>query len=225
MILATTACSTTATIYQRDGMMMEGTIKGGSDEDIIVQPVYGPQRTVKRVDIADIDHPGNVHTIIGGITLGYGFLFVASTLPECRTSESGQGTACLGAFIPAGIGVGLLAWGLVTWLGSKNSADDTSLEPPLPRLPPPALPPPSAAPPAAAPPAPAGAVAPAAPTAVETALPPPPPAPGTAPQPAQPPPAPPAAAPPAPPPAAAPPAPAPAPAVPPPAPVVPGPTR
>ena len=156
-------CSTTATIHRSNGMMMEGTIEGGSSDSIVVSPRYGPRQEVPRNDIAEIDHPGNVHALIGGILLGYGILNIAVAYEQCQ--EDGDGAYCTGVFAPAAVGTGLLVWGLATWMGSTSSADDMSLPPtheppraPVPaQLPPrdavqPAAPPPAAAPPPGEPP-------------------------------------------------------------------------
>jgi hypothetical protein len=179
------ACSTTATIHRSNGMMMEGTIEGGSSDSIVVSPRYGPRQEVPRSDIAEIDHPGNVHALIGGILLGYGILNIAVAYEECQ--DTGDGAYCTGVFAPAAVGTGLLVWGLATWMGSTSSADDMSMEPmrrepapaPVPAqlpprdavqpaAPPPAAPAPSEPPPAAPPPA---APPPAAPPADEPMVP------------------------------------------------------
>jgi hypothetical protein len=188
------ACSTTATIYRSNGMMMEGTIEGGSPDAIVFTPKLGPRQEVPRNDIVEIDHPGNVHALLGGIFLGYGVTNIAINYDQCRRDEvSGEvsGRDCTAVFVPAGVGVGLLVWGLITWMGSTSAADDTSMEP-MQRAPgqqpvPAALPPRDAVEPAPAP----GAPVPAAPlpAAPAPAAPPPAAPPPAAPPPAAPPPA------------------------------------
>jgi hypothetical protein len=175
------ACSTTATIHRSNGMMMEGTIEGGSPDFIVVAPRHGRRQEVPRNEIAEIDHPGNVHALLGGIFLGAGILNLAVSYEDCRnTQDEGD---CVALFALPAVGTGLLVWGLATWMGSTSAADDTSMEPmrrpapapapvpaalppydavqpaPAPVAPPPAEPPPAsppqAAPPPAAPPPPA----------------------------------------------------------------------
>ena len=168
------ACSTTATIHRSNGMMMEGTIEGGSPDYIVVAPRYGRRQEVPRNEIAEIDHPGNVHALLGGIFLGYGIVNIAVGYEECQ--NNGDGAYCTGVFVPAAVGTGLLVWGLATWMGSTSSAEDMSMEPrarepapapvpaalpphdavqsaPAPLAPPPAEPPPAAPPPTSPPPA------------------------------------------------------------------------
>lgn len=118
------ACSTTATIYRSNGMMMEGSIEGGSPSSITVTPNYGAPQEVPRSDITEIDHPGNVHALVGGIVLAYGVANIAVGMEEC---ERQGGAFCVGVFTPAVIGTGMLIWGLATWIGSNSAADDTSL--------------------------------------------------------------------------------------------------
>ena len=118
------ACSTTATIYRSNGMMMEGSIEGGSPDSITVAPSYGAPQEVPRSDITEIDHPGNVHALVGGIVLAYGIANIAVGMEEC---ERQGGAYCVGVFTPAAIGTGMLIWGLATWISSNSAADDTSL--------------------------------------------------------------------------------------------------
>jgi hypothetical protein len=163
------ACSTTATIYRNSGMMMEGSIIGGSRDAILVEPNHGPRQEVPRDDIAEIDHPGNVHALVGGIVLAYGIGNIAVGMDECQNRTDQQAAFCVGVFTPAALGAGMLIWGLATWVGSKGSADDVSLpsmereEPTKPVSA--ALPPASAVRPAPAPAAPGPAPAAPAPAA------------------------------------------------------------
>ncbi|HEX6767314.1 MAG TPA: hypothetical protein VF103_17570, partial [Polyangiaceae bacterium] len=158
-------CSTTATITRSDGMMMEGRIEGGTPDGIIVQPRLGPETEVPRSSIIDIDHPGNVHATVGGITLGFGIWYLIAVSSECQSPASSRTACYLGASAPAVTGAALLAWGLAVWSGSSSAADDLTMKH-LPRTPQP-LPPPSAVPPPEPP-----------------LAPPPPPPPGAAPAPA-----------------------------------------
>jgi hypothetical protein len=166
------ACSTTATVVRTDGTRLEGTIEGGGPDHITLRPKLSGNQQIPRRQIKDIDHPGNVHAIIGGVVIGYGAAVVAGNWDECRERE--EVAMCGGMFLPAAVGVGMLIWGLGTWLGSSKAADDTSAprlaEPPplkpVPTLPPAPPPPPSASapPPPVEPPLPAAPPAPPAPT-------------------------------------------------------------
>ena len=119
-------CGTTATIYRSDELIFEGTIEGGSRDRILVTSKDGMRKEISREEIVDIDHPGNVHALIGGIVLAYGIGNIAVGMEECQSS--GDGAYCVGIFTPAAIGTGLLAWGLATWTGSRGSVNDTSMD-------------------------------------------------------------------------------------------------
>ena len=156
---------------------MEGTIEGGSPDYIVVAPRHGKRQEVPRGDIAEIDHPGNVHALLGGIFLGAGIVNLAVGYEECRNTQ--DDADCVGLFVLPGVGTGLLVWGLATWMGSTSSAEDMSMEPmrqpaPAPAPVPAALPPYDAVQPAPAPVAPAPA--PVAPPPAESPPAPPPPA-------------------------------------------------
>ena len=167
---------------------MEGSIEGGSPDYIVVAPRHGQRQAVPRSEIAEIDHPGNVHALLGGIFLGAGIVNLAVGYEECRNTQNDED--CVGLFVLPAVGTGLLVWGLATWMGSTSSADDTSMEPmarqpapqpvpatlpphdavqpaPAPAAPPPVEPPPaappSASPPPASPPPPAAPPPPAPP--------------------------------------------------------------
>jgi hypothetical protein len=151
---ALSACSTSATITRNDGMSVEGWIQGGTPDTIVVEPRIGERREIRRSEIAEIDHPGNVHILVGGITLGYGGLIAAAGAAQCGEDS----VDCGALFIPALVGAGIMAWGLVTWTGSKDAAAGQSLRrppvkerPPSKPRPPEAPPPPSVLPPAGEP--------------------------------------------------------------------------
>jgi hypothetical protein len=126
-------CSTTATVSRRSGPPIEGQIKGGSPNTIAVD-TGGGEVVVPRSDITEVDHPGNVHTLIGGLLLGYGVLNIAVGAPECENRPKDERTAyCIGVFTPAVLGASIMIWGLVTNGGSKSGANDISRhDPPFP---------------------------------------------------------------------------------------------
>jgi hypothetical protein len=125
---ATTGCSTTATVTRNDGTSIDGWIAGGTQDSVVVDSRVGRRSEVPRNQIRDIDHPGNVHAIVGGSVLAYGGFVIASSFPDCRASSDAN-LECTATLVPAVIGAGILTWGLVTWLGSKEAADDRSLRP------------------------------------------------------------------------------------------------
>jgi len=163
-------CSTTSTIARGSGPPLEGHIVGGSPSALVIED-GGRRYAIPRSDIREIDYPGNVHAVVGGILAGYGVLNVAVGYEDCA---NGSGTDaqnrayCVGLFTPGAVGLGMLIWGLVINSGAKRAASDQSLEveAPPPFYPPPPYPPPVTAPPGFAPPH-------AAPPPAATAAPPP----------------------------------------------------
>lgn len=220
-------CSTTSTISRLRGPDVEGDIIGGSPDEIFVVNDNGRTFAIARDDISEIDYPGNVHAVVGGVVLGYGVLNIAAGMSECSKTSDNQAATCTGVFLPAAIGTAMMIWGIVVNQGQKSAAADTSTEradssyprgtsghrapTEAPEQPPPPPPPPPVGASAEPPPPPPASAAPAP---SETTSPPPPAPPPAAPPPAPPPPKPTAAAPaPSPPPATA---AAPAPSAPPP---------
>jgi hypothetical protein len=168
-------CSTTATITHDRGPPMETRIAGGTPASILV---YSEGRTysLPRHEVRDIDHPGNVHVLVGGMLAAYGIFNVAIGFEDCERgtgfgSDAEHGGYCVGLFSPLVVGAGMVLWGLVTYVSSTAAVGDTShAEGPLlpvdprrssPHPPPPAMPlPPPSRPP---PPSPAAPPPPAAP--------------------------------------------------------------
>lgn len=121
MLLAVvTGCSTSATITPRFGSPFDAKIVSGDREFVYVEGPGGPQ-TIPRSDIADIDHPGNVAAVIGGVVGAYGVANIAVGAPECEK----QGPAfCVGVFTPAAVGLSVMIWGIATYVGSVSSLSE-----------------------------------------------------------------------------------------------------
>jgi hypothetical protein len=184
--LSVAGCGTTATILQTDGEQVEGRITGGSFDEVWLLDPKGREHRIARNQIHDIAHPGNVAVGVGAAFVVLGLLRLYDSAPHCAAVSEG---ACLQAYVPAAIGLGMAAWGGMVYSRSVHRAEQGlakpseqpappvrapspfSSSPPvrsLPVPPPPALVP---VPPAAR--APAGALAP------PPAAPAPPPAPTT----------------------------------------------
>ncbi|WP_437934271.1 hypothetical protein [Sorangium sp. So ce341] len=115
-----TGCSTTATITRVSGPAVEAKIVGGDRSDVYVETPFGGQEAIPRSDIKDIDHPGSTAGVLGGIVTAYGALNIAVGLPKCET----EGAAfCTGVFLPAGIGLPIMLWGIATNAGSRGALD------------------------------------------------------------------------------------------------------
>lgn len=165
-------CSTTATIVRVNGAPIEASIVGGSPTALVVE-ANGQRNVIPRHEISEIDHPGNVHAVTGGVLSGYGVLNIAAGYERCSEgtgldSDGERNAFCAGMVTPLAVGLGMLIWGLVVNGGSKSAANDQSMIVETPPGPPPGVwPSPYAAPPPAAavtaPVAPPAAVTPATP--------------------------------------------------------------
>jgi len=115
-------CSTTSTIARIHEAPIEGDIVGSSAESIFVARDSGGECEIKRDDISSIDYPGNVHRNVG-IAVGlYGALNIALGMPKCEERTDDKAAFCTGVFIPAALGIGLMAWGLLVERGQKSAA-------------------------------------------------------------------------------------------------------
>ncbi len=121
LCLVAYACSS-ATVYRHNAPDLETTILGGSATHIYVETEDGRIVRIPRKNITDVDHPGNIEAVIGGvIALTGGMLFAVgntSNQPEVRVVFTALGT------IYAVPGIILLADGLINWNRSNSAFDD-----------------------------------------------------------------------------------------------------
>jgi hypothetical protein len=116
-------CSTTSTIARIHEGPIEGDIVGGSAESIFVARDDGGECEIKRDNISSIDYPGNVHRNVGVAVGVYGALNIALGMPKCEErTDDDKAAFCTGVFIPAAIGIGLMAWGLLVQHGQTSAA-------------------------------------------------------------------------------------------------------
>ncbi|MBL8923603.1 MAG: hypothetical protein JNJ54_32410 [Myxococcaceae bacterium] len=135
VLVAVSGCAATATITTRDGRQTEAFITGGDQRHLLLQSQYGVDTVVKRADIGDIDHPGNVLAVVGGILGGSGALDLVVLGSMCASGASGSSSCGLLLGTMGGmtaVGAGLFVWGLWTWLTSKNAVTNSLTSPPLP---------------------------------------------------------------------------------------------
>lgn len=135
LFVVTSSCSTTATVLTRDKKSVEAEIIGGDRDVLLLRNQYGLESIVKRAEVRDIDHPGNVVALLGGLLLGGGGLDLAVLGGFCaRGSMSSSG--CTALFVSMGgtaaLGAGMLIWGLWAWLTSKNAVSNSLENPPMP---------------------------------------------------------------------------------------------
>lgn len=135
LFLVTFGCSTTATIVTTDGRRTEATLAGGDRDRLLLRTEYGVESTVRRDQVKDIDYPGNVHALVGGLTAGMMGIELAIFGAMCGSRAFPQ-SACtfqLSLFGAVGAaGLALFSWGLWTWLNATSMVRDSLDAPPLP---------------------------------------------------------------------------------------------
>ncbi len=148
LFVMASSCSTTATVLTRDKKTVEAEIIGGDRDVLLLRNPYGLESVVRRTEVRDIDHPGNVLALVGGLFAGGSALDLAVLGGVCATT-SRSSSSCTTIFATMGtataIGASLLVWGLWQWLTSKNAVTNSLENPPVPipvEPPPPTAPPP-----------------------------------------------------------------------------------
>lgn len=111
-------CGTRAKISRVSSLPVEGKIVR-SDANSIYVATHEGETPIPRSEVTKIDHPGNVAATIGVILSAYGVLNIMTGLPQC---EEQGGAFCTGVFLPAAVGVGLMASGFSRWRRSRNAA-------------------------------------------------------------------------------------------------------
>lgn len=126
-LLVVGACSTTATITQRDGTVYEGRIISSDCSSMTSRPpaTFGDfDVSLRRNEIIDIDHPGNVHATIGAFLVADSLYFALVGLHSTdNRSEIPDGlvNAAL-AITYATVGLPLLIYGGVVYSQSISAA-------------------------------------------------------------------------------------------------------
>lgn len=117
-VLSLCACATTATVSTTHGVY-EGQIVSSNRRELTLH-LGDETRDVKiaREDVGDIDHPGNVLAVIGGLVTAGGLADLLLFSPLC---DVGAGY-CVGLATPIGVGLAMLIGGLMTWSASKAAA-------------------------------------------------------------------------------------------------------
>lgn len=116
------ACHATATVSLVKGNSVEARILGGDRERLWLRSEAGADLYVPRRDVRDIDHPGNVLALVGGLIGGSYGLSLAVQAQSCSSASFGPGL-CVGMGSFAGVGLGLFALGLWQWLSSRNAVE------------------------------------------------------------------------------------------------------
>lgn len=114
-----TGCGSTATIGRVNAPDLEAEIQSSDSESINVKTA-NTTFSVSRQTITSIDHPGNVAATIGAVVTGYGIANIALGASDC---DRGGAAYCTGVFLPAAIGLPVMAYGLYNWLSSTRAAN------------------------------------------------------------------------------------------------------
>lgn len=121
--LALAACSTSVEVTRHGGISYEGSVEASDCESLTVRSDDdGQVHRLYRRDIIDIDHPGNVHAVIGGWLVADSIILAAKGV---HTSNQGEGfsdrdvTTGL-SVMTAVVGVPLLIYGLAVYMQSRG---------------------------------------------------------------------------------------------------------
>ena len=80
LILTACGCGTTTTIHLKDGTSIEGRIKRSDQTSIYVMSEDSSELVeIERGSVKDIDHPGDIHALVGTVlgVLGWTAVIVA----------------------------------------------------------------------------------------------------------------------------------------------------
>lgn len=124
-LLSLLASCKSATVQLHDGPSIDGEIVRGDVHELVVR-TDGGDVPIERARIADIDHPGNVAMVVGGVMLGVSSAMITVPLlaPSGRDDVDRAGDLVL---LSTGIMYGVtglvpLIWGGVSWIGSRRRA-------------------------------------------------------------------------------------------------------
>jgi hypothetical protein len=144
-------CGTSALIDTKEGGHIDARIVGGSPGSIYLAGDNHDRFTLRRDDIADVDHPGDVLIIIGTALTAIGGFRLWQGDSRCNDLGANGDRYCILNATPAMAGLLSLAWGLWAYHRStKAFADrsrpepDAAIAPRGLRVPVPALPYPAA---------------------------------------------------------------------------------
>jgi hypothetical protein len=143
LVVLSAACVTTATIKRDDGPPLRGTIVGGSKRSILIRDASGSGQRVLRANITEIEHPGTNAVLVGVAVLVVGLARIIFGVSQCGSNSV---LYCASVFVPAPVGLGMIAWGSSVSSASQRAArnrsrdDDDPDEAPERPIPPPAPP-------------------------------------------------------------------------------------
>jgi hypothetical protein len=142
VVVLVDGCSTSAAIERRNGPTIVGRIDRSDAHRLYVTGDDDQRYAIERRDVVDIDHPGKIGRVVGGITTGVGgfFLALAPFATDCSSREPGAGPDCWNLRAMAiTIGIGYLLVGLpillrnVSVLARSRAAAEPVGSPPPPQ--------------------------------------------------------------------------------------------
>ena len=118
-VLAGGACSSTATFQRSGGLSLEGEIVHGDSTAVYAKGGNGLIYRVERSSLYDIDHPGNVHMLVGAVCLAMSVAGLVSGQFASSEYERRDGRAIGAAY--GAVGLPLLGYGSYFYLRSKRA--------------------------------------------------------------------------------------------------------
>ena len=137
LLVLASACSTSATIKMAEGVVYSGKIVNSDSDYVYIEAIRNNREfsvpkqgltELNKVDIVSIDHPGNVHFLIGGILTGVGTLygglgFVVLSESDDPFNQFFGLQMLIASAIYLGTGLPMGLWGWATWDESKSAAE------------------------------------------------------------------------------------------------------
>jgi hypothetical protein len=124
--LATSACGMSATLENNEGRHVDARILGGSPGSVYLAGDGHTRFTMRRDDVREVDHPGNVLIAIGSVLTAIGGLRIAAGDSRCEDFAQSGDRYCIAMGAPALAGLLVLGAGLYGYFRSSRAFADTS---------------------------------------------------------------------------------------------------
>jgi hypothetical protein len=128
-------CGTSALIDTKEGRHYDARIVGGSPGSIYLAREDRDRFTLRRDEIASVDHPGDVPIIVGTVLTAIGAFRLWQGDSRCNDRGASGDIYCIAHATPAMLGLLSLAWGLWAYHRSTRAFADRSRPEPDPVMP------------------------------------------------------------------------------------------